>query len=118
MSLNSLLDIIVMNALLHGEVQFVAHDEVILTTAFPSQEGKYNTTAQVLKMPLALQRVLQALKSNKRIKAVEALVKQQKELRKGPVVILLCNGIKKLSKGRHSAPDDVIAWTTTCPWLD
>ena len=107
-----------MNALLHGGIQYVAHDEVILATAFPSQDGKYNTSTQVLKMPLALQRILQALKSNNRIKAVEALVKQKKQLRKGPVVILICHGIRQISKGKHTAPDDVVAWTTTCPWLD
>lgn len=122
MQLSSFLDVVQMNAMLHGRIQHVAHNEVIYATAFPSsvgypKDGKYDTTTEVLTLSSALQKVSCVLKSKRRVEALQSAVKQKKDTKTGPVIILVCNGIKQISGGKHTAPDNVVVWTSTCPWL-
>ena len=121
MSLTSFLDVVVMNALLHARIQHVGHDEVIFASAFPPVKDQhpdiYNTTAEVVPLSVAYERVSQTLKSRSRIAALQTSVKHKKDLKNGPVVILVCNGIKQMTKGKHNALDNLVLWTSTCSWL-
>ena len=124
MSLTSFLDVVVMNALLHARIQHVGVYLVwwgVFASAFPPVKDQhpdiYNTTAEVVPLSVAYERVSQTLKSRSRIAALQTSVKHKKDLKNGPVVILVCNGIKQMTKGKHNAFDNLVLWTSTCSWL-